>query len=287
MPWSPRWKPTSPGWRVHRGGRGPGRRRSSTLQSRVTRVRYWIRVASLCGVVAFLYFGAKHVEQWTPPTGGQASASCSSGPLTGEVTYVRDGDTIEVAGVPIRLGGLAAPESDEPAGRAATVAMRRLVDGRELRCELNGERTYDRCVGVCYLGGKDIATKLVREGVARDCPRYSRGRYAQAERRAAAEGATIRGQVSASGVLSVALGNRSMSDHWLLVPEDRLDNIQYTLRSNGAKIKEPCKRLRRGWRKIKVTANQDAIEQVCFLLRLVGRQGCVCELPHGSWKLLS
>ena len=149
-------------------------------------------MTSLCEVVAFLYFGAKHVEQWAPATGGQASASCPRGLLTGEVMYVRDGDTIEVAGVPIRFIGLAAPESDDPGGRAATAAMRRLVDGHQVRCELNGERTYDRCVGVCYLDGADIATELVRQGVARDCPRYSRGRYAQAERRAAAEGATIR-----------------------------------------------------------------------------------------------
>jgi hypothetical protein len=32
---------------------------------------------------------------------------------------------------------------------------------------------------------------MVRRGVARDCPRFSEGRYAEAERQAAAEGATI------------------------------------------------------------------------------------------------
>lgn len=104
---------------------------------------------------------------------------------------MRDGDTIEVAGVPIRLHGLAAPESGEPGGRAATTAMRRLVDGRKVRCELDGERTYDRCVGICYLDSVDIAAELVRQGVARDCPRYNGGRYAEAEREAAGDGATI------------------------------------------------------------------------------------------------
>lgn len=68
------------------------------------------------------------------------------------------------------------------------MTMRQLVDSRELRCELNGDRTYDRCVGICYLDGADIAAELVRPG----CPRYSGGRYAEAERRTAAEGATIR-----------------------------------------------------------------------------------------------
>jgi hypothetical protein len=67
-----------------------------------------------------------------------------------------------------------------------------LVDGRELRCELNGERTHDRCVGVCYLDGADIAAIIVRQGLARDCERFGGGRYRAAERQAAAEGATIR-----------------------------------------------------------------------------------------------
>jgi len=69
--------------------------------------------------------------------------------------------------------------------------MMELVHGREVRCELDGTRTYDRCVGVCYLDGTDISEELVRRGLARDCPRFSGGRYAQAERRAAAEGASI------------------------------------------------------------------------------------------------
>jgi hypothetical protein len=55
-----------------------------------------------------------------------------------------------VGSMPIRLKGLAAPERDEPGGDTATDAMIELVSGRTLRCELNGERTHDRCVGACY-----------------------------------------------------------------------------------------------------------------------------------------
>jgi endonuclease YncB( thermonuclease family) len=69
--------------------------------------------------------------------------------------------------------------------------MVELVEGRTLRCELNGERTGDRCVGVCYLEGADIAAKMVAAGLARDCPRFSGGRYREAELQAAAAGATI------------------------------------------------------------------------------------------------
>jgi micrococcal nuclease len=56
---------------------------------------------------------------------------------------------------------------------------------------LDGERTHDRCVGVCYLDGADINEVMVHRGVARDCPRYSQGRYAEAERQAAAGGSMI------------------------------------------------------------------------------------------------
>lgn len=116
---------------------------------------------------------------------------CARGSLVATVTHVRDGDTIEVGGLPIRLQGLAAPEGNEPGGAQATKAMRAMVQGRELRCELDGERTHDRCVGICYLEGEDISEIMVRQGLARDCSRFSRGRYAEAERHAAADGATI------------------------------------------------------------------------------------------------
>jgi endonuclease YncB( thermonuclease family) len=116
---------------------------------------------------------------------------CPRGTFTGEVTDVGDGDTIEVGRLPIRLNGMAAPEWDEPDGVAATRAMVALVDGRTLRCELNGEHAGDRCVGICFLDGKDIAAGMVAAGLARDCPRFSGGRYQQAEMQAAATGATI------------------------------------------------------------------------------------------------
>jgi endonuclease YncB( thermonuclease family) len=104
-----------------------------------------------------------------------AAAHCPRGTLTGYVTHVRDGDTIVVGSMPIRLKGLAAPEHDEPGGGEATAAMRALVAGKTLRCELDGEQTHDRCAGVCYLDGKDISATLVADGLARDCPHFSGG----------------------------------------------------------------------------------------------------------------
>ena len=101
----------------------------------------------------------------------------AQGTLSGTVAHVRDGDTIEVGDVPIRLNGVAAPELDEPRGREARQFMVRLVAGRTVRCDLNGERSYDRVIGVCHLDGQDIGAAIIGAGLARDCPRFSKGKY--------------------------------------------------------------------------------------------------------------
>jgi endonuclease YncB( thermonuclease family) len=120
-----------------------------------------------------------------------ASEPCHAGAVTGRVSYVRDGDTIELGSMAIRLSGLAAPEWDEPGGKEAREAMIELVHGRQVRCELDGTRTYDRSAGICYLNGRDVAEAMVSAGLARDCSHYSGGRYRAAELQAAVVGATI------------------------------------------------------------------------------------------------
>ena len=105
--------------------------------------------------------------------------------LEGRVTVVRDVDTIVVAGTPVRLNGLDGPKTSTRAGRDAKFFMERLVGGKLVTCEFNGERTYDRSVGICFLGGQDIGAIAVMEGQALDCARYSGGRYQSLEARAA------------------------------------------------------------------------------------------------------
>ena len=107
--------------------------------------------------------------------------------LTGTVTHVRDGDTIEVGKIPIRFNGVSAPELDEPLGRASKQFMLELVDGEDVRCELTGAKTYDRLVGTCYLNGNDIGALVIEAGLALDCPRYSGGRYGDFEQPGARE----------------------------------------------------------------------------------------------------
>lgn len=115
------------------------------------------------------------------------------------VAHVIDGDTIHLttadAGklVKVRLQGVAAPERSDAGGAEATRFVEQLAEGRQVRCELDGSRSKDRVVGVCFVGGesiagggKDIGAAVIEAGLARDCPRFSGGRYKALERPAAA-----------------------------------------------------------------------------------------------------
>lgn len=101
--------------------------------------------------------------------------------LTGKVTEVRSGDVIVVDNVPIRLNGVAAPPILQPLGGDAKAFMQWLVLDRDITCDLNGERSRGRFIAICYFDGDDIGRLLIREGFARDCPRFSKGRYAEDE----------------------------------------------------------------------------------------------------------
>lgn len=99
--------------------------------------------------------------------------------------YVRDADTIVVAGTPVRLNGVDAPETSTRYGRNAKAFMERLLRGEGVVCDLNGERTYDRWVGTCYISVEgqwtDIGAIVIANGHALDCRRYSDGRYRSLE----------------------------------------------------------------------------------------------------------
>lgn len=102
--------------------------------------------------------------------------------IEGRVTHVRDVDTIEVNNLPVRLNGVDGPELDERGGRAAKVWMQKLVLRKRVKCWLNGEKTYDRWVGTCYTASdEDIGAIGIQAGHARDCPRFSGGKYTQFE----------------------------------------------------------------------------------------------------------
>ncbi len=101
--------------------------------------------------------------------------------VIGYVTHVRDVDTIEVGNVAIRLNGLDGPELSTNIGQQAKRFMMELVLNQQVTCQLTGERSYDRQIGVCFLNGEDIGAIAVSNGYALDCRRYSGGRYAAFE----------------------------------------------------------------------------------------------------------
>jgi micrococcal nuclease len=101
--------------------------------------------------------------------------------LAGIVTRVRDGDTIVVGKTPVRLMGIAAPESHEMHGPEATMTMKKMVLGKHVECCLSRESSFDRVIATCYRDGLDMARFLVSAGLARDCARFSKGRYANFE----------------------------------------------------------------------------------------------------------
>lgn len=99
--------------------------------------------------------------------GGQSSAAPGNH-IAGPVTHVRDGDTIEVSGVPVRIANLDCAETGSQAGARATRYMRQLVSSDRLDCRLSGRMSYDRHVGTCRLStGRDIGEELIAEGVCR------------------------------------------------------------------------------------------------------------------------
>ena len=109
------------------------------------------------------------------------------------IATAHDGDDVRFGRVQVRLQGIAAPEdyrgNREPGGPESTRHLAEIIDGREVTCHLDGTTAGRyRPVGICFLDGDDIGELQVRAGHARDCPRFSGGRYAEAEAAARADG---------------------------------------------------------------------------------------------------
>ncbi len=130
---------------------------------------------------------------WAAPSAALDTGLGAAATMTG-VAKGHDGDDVRFGKVRVRLQGIVAPEDHrnlrEPGGPEASKHLRNLVDDRELTCLLDGETAGSnmRPSAICYLDDQDIGEAQVRAGHARDCPRYSGGRYAEAEAAAKADG---------------------------------------------------------------------------------------------------
>lgn len=137
--------------------RQPSSGRNRRLTVRKGRRRNWRPTLGLALVAIALSFvvvykGAERFPEYLGP----AVLIFSSQEIVGRVTHVRDGDTIEVSGVPIRFGSLDCAERGTSDGQRATERMRRLVAGQTLTCYLNGRTSYERKIGSCRLqDGRD------------------------------------------------------------------------------------------------------------------------------------
>ena len=114
---------------------------------------------------------------------------------------VVDGDTLEVAGVKVRLFGVDAPELDQlcerggqpwACGQAAREALGAIIGRKRVVCAVQDHDRYGRYVAVCETAAGDVGAALVRQGMAIAYRRYS-GRYVNAEAAARAEGAGLWG----------------------------------------------------------------------------------------------
>jgi endonuclease YncB( thermonuclease family) len=101
---------------------------------------------------------------------GLALAADPSPVLTGVVTRVVDGDTIDVklssGPIRVRLYGIDAPESTQPGGGEATAYLVKRILHQTVDLEPVQQDRYDRLIAIVDLGDEDINETMVQEGYA-------------------------------------------------------------------------------------------------------------------------
>ena len=100
-----------------------------------------------------------------------SSASSDKKTLTGKITHVRDGDTIVIDGIPIRLSALDCPEKGTQNGDYATQLAKQFL-GLQATCELTGAKTYDRLVGYCTINGADFGSYMMQNSACKVWKKY-------------------------------------------------------------------------------------------------------------------
>ena len=110
-----------------------------------------------------------HCHRKTSPASSQVPKSGSI--LSGAVTHVRDGDTVEVDGIAIRLAALNCPENKTQKGRHATRVAKQF-EGSKMICELTGAKTYDRLVGYCSVNGVDFGRFMMQNSSCKVWEKY-------------------------------------------------------------------------------------------------------------------
>jgi micrococcal nuclease len=96
--------------------------------------------------------------------------------LVGNVTYVVDGDTLEINGIRVRLSLVDTPERGQPGFKEAKEFVSSLCLGKKGELDVDdGQRRgdrYGREIGIVYCNGVNINEKLMNGGFARILPEY-------------------------------------------------------------------------------------------------------------------
>ncbi len=112
-----------------------------------------------------------HAVAVAPATSAEATAAG----ILGGVAIVLDGDTLEVAGVPVRLYGIDAPESSQmcvanerryQCGRQAAFELADRIAGQPVSCVRQASDELGMIVAVCSLEDERLNAWMVREGWA-------------------------------------------------------------------------------------------------------------------------
>lgn len=118
-----------------------------------------------------------------------ATCPAAADTLTGSPT-ITDGDTLRFkGGIRIRLFGVDTPEKNQrcemkgscyPCGADASKFARDFVGKKDVTCELTGDKTYDRYVAICRVGGKDLGEALIANGWAVTYREFLKGHRVEA-----------------------------------------------------------------------------------------------------------
>jgi endonuclease YncB( thermonuclease family) len=132
-------------------------------------MRYIFIIVVAFALIAFNYI--KSFNEVAAEASGIEIDSRAVSVLRGNVTHVRDGDTFEVKGTPVRIAALDCPENSTSSGQKATRLAKQFT-GKRAVCELTGAKSYDRVVGYCSIEGRDFAQVIVENKLCKFWPKY-------------------------------------------------------------------------------------------------------------------
>jgi endonuclease YncB( thermonuclease family) len=125
-----------------------------------------------CSVLLLAIVLALLVLEGEPPVDAQGR-----GTLSGIVTHVADGDTLDITAngqtCTIRLDGIDAPEGGQAFGREARVQLRVLAFSKPATATVLDRDRYGRTVARVIVAGRDLSEEMVRAGLAWHFVRYS------------------------------------------------------------------------------------------------------------------